>query len=87
MGRMNENGTGLNLAAIAQPGALLDQGGSRDLQVTKIMQFFRDQLIRLQRQSSSHAGQAARIHRIRLGPRPAGLRKAACLQGIDLHER
>ena len=75
------------MAAVAQPGALLCQGGSCDLQITKIMCLFRNRHIGHQRERIPHPRQKAGVHRIGLDPRPAGLREAAGLQRIDLYQR
>ena len=70
-----EYGACLNVAAIAQPGALLDQGRSGNLEVPEYTDMPGGGRVRLQRQRQPHAGKAAGIQCIGLRPGSAGFGK------------
>jgi len=55
-----QNGVALNMATVAQTGALLDQSRASNLQASEFKYLIRDRLIRYQGERSSHAGQGAR---------------------------
>ena len=63
LGLAFQDGVDLNLTAVAQARALLDQRCSRNLQLAKTLEFLRDRRIWFQSQCRPHACQFARINR------------------------